>query len=272
MHTITGTEGTVQRNSSLNAKRRFALTLMLTRMILESTGPCYLLTATFAENVMDHGEAVRRWKCFYQAMRRRWPGLCLVGVWARQTRGAWHVHAVFNRRIEWGEMHAVAQQSGWGSMVNVEQLGMGRWSVPFRGVHPSLAAAYIAERVARYVTGYLAGKNALDGVRDKGVRRVIVVGPVRSCRMRFDWSRGVGALFRKGLHRMRELRPHYNYWRDADTEGEGREMHFMHLVEMGWNALTAVGRQFLLEGGGGHKPCMSVRAWWFKGDDPVFPF
>lgn len=46
-----------------------------------------------------------------------------------------------------------------------------------------------SERIARYISGYATDRNALDPVRDKGVRRLIFIGPhTRVCNMRYRSS------------------------------------------------------------------------------------
>jgi hypothetical protein len=240
-------------------------------MLLRSLVPCFFLTATFGENLIDHVEAVRRWKLLVQMLKRRWPDWRFVGIWARQKRGAWHVHGVFEGRIDWLELHRLASETGWGRMINVEQLGYGRW---FGGKHGHDEVnwaddrAYVAKKVARYLSGYLTGNNALDPELDKGVRRTIVIGKLaRVCTMRFDWSRGVGALWKAGLMLHREFEPGYRWfkWRTAD---------FDYLVRLGWESLSEASRKILLDGNLENDvfPCCAIRRWWFKGDDPVYPF
>jgi len=154
-------------------------------------------------------------------------------------------------------------------MINVEELGKGRW---FVGKHRDDGCDWkrdrirVAVKVARYLAGYLTGKNALDPELDKGVRRTIVIGKLaRVCTMRFDWGKGVGALWKHGLMLHREFEPGYNWFKH-------RVRDFDYLARLGWESLSEASREFLLDGSPTHWPCWSVRRWWFKDDDPVYPF
>jgi len=254
----------------LNRKRRFGLELRIRDMIMRASGPCFLLTATFGENVLDHREAVRRWKLLIQRIKRVYPDWRLVGVWARQKRGAWHVHGVFEGRLCWKMLHRMATETGWGRMINVEELGVGRW---FFGEHAwdekdwKRDVVRCARKVARYLSGYLTGKNALNPEEDKGVRRTIVIGKLaRVCPMRLDWAQGLGALWKAGLALKREFDPAYKWFKRRAWDRD-------YLVRLGWESLSESSRRMLLDGSETQWPCFSIRRWWFKGrDDPRFPF
>jgi hypothetical protein len=252
-----------------NRQRRFGLELRIREMLIRSPEPCFLLTATFGENLLDHKEAVRRWKLLVQRIERLHPGWRFVGVWARQKRGAWHVHGIFEGRLCWKMLHRMATETGWGRMINVEQLGVGKWFVRKHDNEvPNWAedAEFVAKKVARYLSGYLTGNNALDPELDKGVRRTIVIGKLaRVCTMRFDWARGVGALWKAGLAVHREFEPGYRWFKRRTDD-------FDYLVRLGWESLSEASRRILLDGSETEWPCWAIRRWWFKGEDPVYPF
>lgn len=116
---------------------------------------------TFWENVTEKAYAVKCWNKLQTALVRANPDFRLVGVWARQRRGAWHIHAVCNQRFDIDKLRSIVMRSGFGPQFYVRELDS----------HQDTP-----QKIARYITGYCTDKNGLDPERDKGVRRTIFVG------------------------------------------------------------------------------------------------
>jgi hypothetical protein len=126
---------------------------------------------TFWENVTNKAYATKCWDKLSKAIVKQHPGFRLVGVWARQGRGAWHIHAVCNTRFDLCWLRRKAMRCGFGSQFYLKELD-NRKETP--------------EKIARYITGYVTDKNGLDKEKDKGVRRTIFVGKhVKVVNMRY---------------------------------------------------------------------------------------
>jgi hypothetical protein len=119
------------------------------------------LNLTFWENVTKKAYANKCWDKLCKTIRRENPDFRLVGVWARQGRGAWHIHAVCNQRFDLVWLKSKAMRCGFGQSFFVKELDS-RKDTP--------------QKIARYITGYCTDKNGLDPVKDKGIRRTIFVG------------------------------------------------------------------------------------------------
>ena len=150
--------------------RKFVIRKCLEHLIVTSEHAVWF-NLTFWENVTNKAFANRCWDKLSKTIVKEYPGFRLVGVWARQGRGAWHIHAVCNQRfdIEW--LRRKAMRCGFGPQFYLKELD-NKPSTP--------------EKIARYITGYCTDKNGLDPVKDKGIRRTIFVGKnVKVVSMRF---------------------------------------------------------------------------------------
>ena len=129
---------------------------------------------TFSENVTVKKYATKCWNRLVRYIVKKYPNFRLVGIWARQGRGAWHVHAVCNQRFDIEQLRNWLIWSGFGKIFYVKEIDS-------RPQSP--------EKIARYITGYVTDKNCLDPEKDKGVRRMIFVGKhVRVVDMRYKSS------------------------------------------------------------------------------------
>ena len=211
------------------------------------------LNLTFAENLEDHVEAVRRWRNLQGRMARRWPALRLVGGWARQKRGAWHIHAVADVGgwLDVVELRHMAVECGFGQQMKLVVIGKSHGQ-----------AQKTPAQIARYIAGYVSGShNALDVIRDKGVRRMIYVGPgVRRVVLRFDWAKGLGALSRRGQMLWREMDPrHERTWRKNHRLASFMDYQRVHrdfFIHLGFESFSLEQQNFLL------RHCVTVAEWW----------
>jgi len=200
---------------------------------------------TFWENVTNKAYANRSWNKLSISICRKYPGFRFVGVWARQRRGAWHIHGVCNMRlpVEW--LRSVAMRSGFGPQCFLKELD-GRVETP--------------NKIARYITGYCTDKNGLDPVKDKGVRRMIFVGKhVRIIDMRYRSSlKRVTSMGREMAREMedeerkemskseRDLSwPSYRK-RASESWGDWYRRNREYWFRLGWESLTAVEREVFL--------------------------
>ena len=163
----------MSRYSPIDIVRKFVLRKCLEHLVITSEHAVWF-NITFWENVTDKAEAEKCWQRLKKALVRENPDFRLVGIWARQRRGAWHVHSVCNQRfdIEW--LSSVLVRSGFGPQFYVKEVDDDPLS---------------PEKIARYISGYCTDKNGLDKEKDKGVRRMIFVGKnVRVVDMRYKSS------------------------------------------------------------------------------------
>jgi hypothetical protein len=140
---------------------------------------CWWLTFTFSENVTEREYAEDRFRRLKRRLVKHWPGTRAVGVWARQFRGAWHIHlvaefpGVTDLDLEgdiyngsggsenWRWLRSAAVDLKWGQQMK------------FRRVRETLLDG---AKLANYLGNYCTDKNGLDPVKDKNVRRVIYIG------------------------------------------------------------------------------------------------
>ena len=150
--------------------RKFVMRQCIQHLI-ETSEHCTWFNLTFWENVTNKAYASKCWDKLSKAICKEHPGFRLVGVWARQRRGAWHIHAVCNQRFNLEWLQRKAMRCGFGPQFFVQKL-RNDLKTP--------------EKIARYITGYVTDKNGLDKEKDKGVRRMIFVGKhVRVVDMRY---------------------------------------------------------------------------------------
>ncbi len=153
--------------------RKFVLRKCIEHLVVTSEHAVWL-NLTFWENVTVKAYAAKCWDKLSKAISKQYPGFRMVGIWARQRRGAWHIHAVCDRRIDVDWLRSVAIRSGFGPQMLLKELD-NKPETP--------------EKISRYISGYCTDKNALDPEKDKGVRRMIFVGKhVRVVNMRYKSS------------------------------------------------------------------------------------
>lgn len=153
--------------------RKFVMRQCIQHLV-ETSETAVWLNLTFWENVTEKAYANKCWNRLKMTLMRKYPNFRLVGVWARQGRGAWHVHAVCNQRVEIEWFRRKVMRAGFGTQIYVRELDS-KLETP--------------AKIARYITGYCTDKNALDPERDKGVRRTIFLGKhVRVVNMRYRSS------------------------------------------------------------------------------------
>lgn len=160
----------MSRYSPSDVLRKFVLRKCIEHIVVTSEHAVWF-NLTFWENVTSKPFASKCWNKLQTAIVREYPSFRLVGVWARQRRGAWHIHAVCNQRfdIEW--LRSKAMRCGFGPRFHLQEIDQ-------NPVSP--------QKIARYISGYCTDKNGLDPEKDKGVRRTIFVGKhVRVIDMRY---------------------------------------------------------------------------------------
>lgn len=156
--------------SSSDILRKFVLRKCIEHLVVTSEYAVWF-NVTFWENVSNKAFANKCWGRLSKALTREFPDFRFVGVWARQRRGAWHIHGVCNCRINIEWFKSVLMRSGFGPQHYLKELDS----------NPATP-----EKIARYISGYVTDKNGLDPVKDKGVRRTIFVGKhVKVVNMRY---------------------------------------------------------------------------------------
>lgn len=158
------------RYSPTDILRKFVMRQCIEHLIVTSEHAVWF-NLTFWENVTSKKYASKCWDKLSKKLLKEFPGFRMVGVWARQRRGAWHIHGVCNQRfdIEW--LRSKVMRAGFGPQFHVQEIDSNPKS---------------PEKIARYITGYITDKNGLDPEKDKGVRRMIFVGKhVRVVDMRY---------------------------------------------------------------------------------------
>jgi hypothetical protein len=140
--------------------RKFVLKNCIQHLI-DTSEHAVWFNLTFWENVTNKAFASKCWDKLSKAIVKENPSFRLVGVWARQRRGAWHIHAVCNQRFDMDWLRRKAMRCGFGEQFFLQEIDS----------HPKSS-----EKLSRYISGYATDKNGLDAVKDKGVRRMIFVG------------------------------------------------------------------------------------------------
>lgn len=204
------------------------------------------MNLTFWENVTNKAFASKCWHKLSKAILRKYPDVRIVGVWARQGRGAWHIHAVVNQRIEVNWLRSTAFRCGFGPQMLLREID----DDPRSPV-----------KLARYIAGYCTDKNGLDPERDKGVRRTIFVGShVRFVDMRYKSSLkrvvSLGRAVEQEINRdewgsMSDFERHWSgrqgRKRSYETWGEWYTRNRDYWFSLGWDSLSAEEREELLE-------------------------
>jgi hypothetical protein len=140
---------------------------------------CWWMTFTFVENVVERKYAHWKWDVLSKRIMKHWPGTRAVGVWARQLRGAWHVHLVAHipgvtdldvkgnvyngsgGSENWQWLRAAAVDLKWGQQMEFRRIG---------------DSSTDGAKLANYLGNYCTDKNGLDPVKDRSVRRLIYLG------------------------------------------------------------------------------------------------
>jgi len=225
------------------AKLAFAVQLCVFELCRTSETPTFA-TLTFADNITDKAEAEIRWGRLRERLRRRCPNLRGVGVWQRQSRGAWHLHLVLDRYIDINWLRPAAQSCGFGSFINL------RFVKKFDGFRDMGGPMKVAKYIARYVT------RDERGPEDKGVRVVCFISrDARVASTRFGWAAGISQLWRYGRAEF------YNIFGHAPSGGE-----YGLCVRLGWELLTEEQQARLVE------TSQSVRRWADPEHYPPDPF
>jgi hypothetical protein len=214
--------------------------------LIETSENAVWVNLTFWENVTNKAYAANCWHKLSKALVKQYPGFRLVGVWARQGRGAWHIHAVCDRRVDVNWLRCKAQRAGFGPQMYLAEVRRDK-DTP--------------ERLARYITGYVTDKNGLDKVRDKGVRRTIFVGNnVKVVNMRFKSGlKAVTAIgrelaleiasdeFRDMSVVEREMQGIAGKKRPSETWGEWYKRMRGYWFDVGWASLSSEEQYELFE-------------------------
>lgn len=212
--------------SDHRAKLSYAVALAVAEIVRTAKEPTFD-TFTFADNVTDKLEASKRWRRLKARLKRHYAGLRAVGVWQRQKRGAWHFHAVFDRRLDVIQVRPWAIACGFGAQLNMRAVGE----------VPGMRAGWTPLKVAKYLTRYIT-RDVSEG--DGGVRLADYCGDCRKATTAFRWGGGIARLWRLGRQA----------WSDmfAADEGQPTFEQFWMLVRLGWETLTGQEQAEAVEG------------------------
>lgn len=225
-------------------KLSFAVQFSISELCKRSPNPV-LLTLTFHDNVTAKSEAETRFARLRERLRRIYPTLLGVGVWQRQTRGAWHLHLVLDRQIPVDWLRPAAVACGFGSFVNLKHIK------PTNGFRDAGGV----ERVSRYVSRYVT--RGFRSEEDGKARLVCYIRPKasRMCTCRFTWGGGLHKLFRAGRGNFYEI---FGYLPTRDD--------WVLVVRLGWEMLDTVEQDKLLQ------ESRAVRQWFLPDRYPPDPF
>ena len=220
---------------------------------------CWWITLTFTQNVVERRYAFWKWHVLTKRIVKRYPGCRTVGVWARQRRGAWHVHLVAsfpgvedldsagdiyngsNGSENWRWLRSAALDVGWGPQMKFRRVG---YSVTD------------GAKLANYLGNYCTDKNGLDPVKDRGVRRLIYLGKhVRVYDM--HWKSSFKRVVALGRH---EHRDEFSGMSDAERHlavntykkklleswGERYRRLLPYWFSLGWALLSAQEKEAML--------------------------
>jgi hypothetical protein len=220
---------------------------------------CWWLTFTFSENVTERGYAEDRFRRLKRRLLKHWPGTRAVGVWARQFRGAWHMHmvaefpGVTDLDLEgdiyngsggsesWRWLRSAAVDLKWGQQMKFRRVG-----------NTYLDGA----KLANYLGNYCTDKNGLDPVKDKNVRRLIYIGQhVRIFDFRWKSTfKRIVALGRSehraemsGMKAEEEHRAIYTYKKNLfESWGERHRRLLPYWFALGWASMSQQEQQAAL--------------------------
>lgn len=231
--------------SPIDILRKFVMRKCIEHLVVTSEHAVWF-NLTFWENVTRKEYAEKCWRRLKMALVRENPNFRLVGIWARQGRGAWHIHAVCNQRFDLKWLQSVAVRSGFGPQFYVKELDRNPLT---------------PEKISRYICGYCTDKNALDPEKDKGVRRMIFVGKnVRVVNMRYKSSlKRVTSLGRDMAETIskhewdsmsefeRDFSPPDGRKKIFETWGQWYRRNRDYWFQLGWASLSNAERREMLE-------------------------
>jgi hypothetical protein len=228
--------------ASHGLKLRHAVEFSIRELCRHSKCPVFL-TLTFKDNVTDKADAEKRWSRLRERLRRKYPDLSGVGVWQRQSRGAWHLHAIISQPMPVDWLRPAAVECGFGAFVDLKFVNQ---RDGFRGMGGP-------EKCARYMARYVTREWRDD--RDKSARLVCYIGDGRSSSVRFSWVRGLHQLWRIGRAQW------WDIFGATPKHGE-----WMFVVRLGWECLDEYEQEVLLQSS------RAVRQWWNPEEFPPDPF
>jgi translation elongation factor P/translation initiation factor 5A len=124
--------------------------------------------------------------------------------------------------------------------------------VDLQSIRPNAGFHYKGPgKVAAYLTRYMA-RDLSEG---EGVRQVVYMGGARVATTRFNWSRGMSYLYRKGKEMYLDL---YHQLPKFDQ--------YWFTIRLGWESLSEEEQDYLILSDKG------VRRWWEKTAYPDDPF
>lgn len=91
----------------------------------------YLWSLTFAENITDLDIAWGIFGLFQRRLRRRFPGIKLLGVPERQKSGRWHFHCAVDRWVDHGEVEGIWGRGFVWQSKHREERGVSRYLVKY---------------------------------------------------------------------------------------------------------------------------------------------
>lgn len=225
----------------------------------QTSEQCWWITFTFAENVIERQYAHWKWDVLTKRIMKHWPNTRAVGVWARQFRGAWHVHlvasfpGVTDLDVEgniyngsggseaWQWLRSAAVDLKWGQQMKFRRMG---------------ETVTDGAKLANYLGNYCTDKNGLDPVKDRGVRRLIYMGKnvrVYDMRWKSTFKRIVslgraehrGAM--SGMNVAEEHHAIYSYKKNVFETWGGRYRRLLpYWFALGWNLMTEQEQQTAL--------------------------
>lgn len=225
--------------------RKFVLRKCIEHIVVTSEHAVWF-NLTFWENVTNKAYASKCWDKLSKAICKMHPEFRLVGIWARQRRGAWHIHAVCNQRMDIEWLRRKVMRCGFGPQFHLQEIDNNPKS---------------PEKIARYISNYCTDKNGLDKEKDKGVRRMIFVGKhVRVFDMRYRSSlKRVTSLGRElakeisdveysGMTEFeREFSPPGGRKKAWETWGQWYKRNRDYWFKVGWDSLSEEVRREMCE-------------------------
>lgn len=224
--------------SSERLRLKYAVFLSVSEIVRTSKYPTFV-TFTFADNVVDKAEAARRWRRLKARLQRHYEGLRGVGMWQRQGRGAWHLHCVWDRRLDVVEVREWAKECGFGPQLNC------RWIGDLPGMKQS---KWTVKKVADYLTRYLvrdavAPENPESAEwDDSGVRLVDYCGDCRVATTNFRWSQGMARLYRFGRQVWDDI--FGGSLPEGESAVDGVLQAYWFICRLGWEIMTPEQRKF----------------------------
>jgi len=223
------------------AKSKYCIALAVDDLV--KRGRPIMATLTFRENIEDKAEAERRWKNLRQRIQRQFPALRGVHTWQRQSRGAWHIHAVWSHPIDVNWLRSVAVECGFGSQIVLRHVQKAQ------GGFDSWSARKVVDYICRYIS------RDLGESPDPDIKLVGYMGKARVSSQHFGWAKGVSKLYRRGVEAWHDLGL-------CEFSGPLHEQPFWFVVRLGWESLGDQEQEYLAA------TDSAVRRWFYAFDDP----